>query len=41
MLTTESDNDVIEDGEKAGASGWIIKPFKPDALLDTVNRFIL
>jgi len=38
MLTTESQADKKEEGKKAGASGWIVKPFSPDALLETVNK---
>ena len=39
MLTTESQAAKQEEGRNAGASGWIIKPFSPDQLLETVNRF--
>jgi len=40
MLTTESQADKKEEGKKAGASGWIVKPFSPDALLETVNKLV-
>jgi two-component system, chemotaxis family, chemotaxis protein CheY len=38
MLTTESQADKQAEGKKAGASGWIVKPFTPAALLETVNK---
>ena len=38
MLTTESQAGKQEEGKKAGASGWIVKPFSPDTLLETVNK---
>jgi len=38
MLTTESQAGKKEEGKKAGATGWIVKPFSPDALLATVNK---
>ena len=37
MLTTESGSDKILKGKKAGASGWIVKPFDKDELIYTVN----
>lgn len=40
MLTTESENSMIKAGKEAGASGWIIKPFKADQLLNTVKKLI-
>jgi two-component system chemotaxis response regulator CheY len=38
MLTTESRAGDLEEGKKAGASGWIFKPFSPDKLLETVHK---
>jgi len=38
MLTTEARSGELEEGKKAGASGWIFKPFSPDKLLETVNK---
>ncbi len=40
ILTTESEEDKIREGQRAGASGWIVKPFKPEGLIDVVNRLI-
>lgn len=40
MLTTESQETKKQEGKQAGASGWIVKPFKPDQLLDTVKKFV-
>lgn len=40
MLTTESHDSKKMAGKQAGASGWIVKPFKPDQLLDTVKKFV-
>jgi len=40
MLTTESQDAKKSAGKQAGASGWIVKPFKPDQLIETIKRFI-
>ena len=40
MLTTESQTNLIEKAKKLGASGWIIKPFKPNKLIETIKRVI-
>ena len=37
MLTTESQPEKKQQGKAAGASGWIIKPFKPEQLLAVVR----
>ncbi len=39
-LTTESEDDIIMQGKEAGATGWMLKPFSPDVLLETVNKLI-
>jgi len=38
ILTTESDGAKKADGKAAGATGWLVKPFSPDKLVELVNR---
>ena len=38
MLTTESDAGKKAEGKSAGATGWLVKPFDPDRLIDVVKR---
>jgi two-component system chemotaxis response regulator CheY len=38
MLTTESDAGKKSEGRSAGATGWIIKPFNPEKLIEVVKR---
>lgn len=38
ILTTESDTNKKERGKAAGATGWIVKPFNPEKLLQVVNK---
>ena len=38
LLTTESQPSKKQEGKDAGATGWIVKPFKPDQLLAVVKR---
>lgn len=40
VLTTEAEKDIIQKGKEAGASGWIIKPFQAEDLLNVVKRFV-
>jgi two-component system chemotaxis response regulator CheY len=40
VLTTESDTSMKLKGKEAGATGWIVKPFSPEKLLDVVNKVI-
>jgi two-component system chemotaxis response regulator CheY len=37
MLTTEADDNKRQAGKAAGASGWIVKPFKAEQLLNIVK----
>ncbi len=38
MLTTETDDEKRQQGRAAGATGWIVKPFDPEKLLQVVNK---
>ncbi|KAB8029784.1 response regulator [Fluviispira multicolorata] len=38
ILTTEGATDIVAQAKKAGASGWIVKPFKPEILVEAVKR---
>lgn len=38
MLTTETDSTKKLDGRSAGATGWLVKPFNPEKLVEVVNR---
>jgi len=40
MLTTESAGDKKAEGKSAGATGWLVKPFNPDQLLNTIKKVI-
>lgn len=40
VMTTEAEESKKSEGKKAGASGWLIKPFKPDQLIGVVSRFV-
>jgi two-component system, chemotaxis family, chemotaxis protein CheY len=40
MLTTESGSDMRAKGMEAGLKAWLIKPFQPPALIDTVKKIL-
>jgi two-component system, chemotaxis family, chemotaxis protein CheY len=40
VLTTESDASHKAAGRAAGATGWIVKPFNPQALIDVLPRVL-
>jgi two-component system, chemotaxis family, chemotaxis protein CheY len=41
MLTTESQEEKKREGQAAGARAWMVKPFKPDQLLNAVQKLVL
>ncbi len=41
MLTTESQEERKQEGRAAGATGWIVKPFRPEQLLAVVKRVLV
>ena len=40
MLTTESQDSKKQLGKAAGATGWIVKPFKPEQLISVVKKVL-
>ena len=40
MLTTESSDEMKQKGRAAGATGWIVKPFDPERLIEVVKKVI-
>jgi two-component system chemotaxis response regulator CheY len=40
ILTTESQDSRKMEGKEAGASGWLVKPFKPEQLTGVVSKFL-
>lgn len=40
VLTTESQDDMKLKGKQAGASGWLVKPFKPEQLVYVTKKFM-
>ncbi|EEE18327.1 MULTISPECIES: response regulator [Borreliella] len=38
VLTTESEQSKVDEGRKAGATGWLVKPFNPEALMKTISK---
>lgn len=41
MLTTESQEEKKREGQAAGAKAWVVKPFKPEVLLNAVQKLCL
>jgi two-component system, chemotaxis family, chemotaxis protein CheY len=39
-LTTESQQSLKNEARQAGATGWIVKPFMPDKLLNAIAKII-
>jgi len=40
MLTTESQTEKKDAGRKAGATGWIVKPFNADQLISVIQKLV-
>ncbi|MBI4754948.1 MAG: response regulator [Betaproteobacteria bacterium] len=40
MLTTESSDGMKSQGRAAGATGWLVKPFEPQKLVEVVRKVI-
>ena len=40
MLTTESTDDKKKEGQAAGATGWIVKPFNPEQMLKVIAKVL-
>jgi two-component system, chemotaxis family, chemotaxis protein CheY len=40
FLTTESQAEKKQAGRQAGATGWIVKPFKPEQLIGVVRKVL-
>jgi two-component system chemotaxis response regulator CheY len=40
VLTTESHADRKSEGKRAGVTGWIVKPFKPEQLVGVVKKVL-
>jgi two-component system, chemotaxis family, chemotaxis protein CheY len=38
MLTTEGQQELIQRAKKAGAKGWIVKPFKAELLISAIQK---
>jgi two-component system chemotaxis response regulator CheY len=39
VLTTEREDSKKREGQQAGASGWLVKPFQPQTLIAVVKKF--
>jgi two-component system chemotaxis response regulator CheY len=40
MLTTESSDAMKAQGRASGATGWLVKPFDPQKLIEVVRKVI-
>ena len=40
LLTTESQLEKKQEAQRAGATGWIVKPFHPKKLLQVIDRVL-
>lgn len=40
ILTTESSDQMKQAGKAAGATGWLVKPFDPNRLIEVIRKVI-
>jgi len=40
MLTTEAGESMKEKGKELGAKAWLVKPFQPEQLLESIKKLI-
>ncbi|MFA4915881.1 MAG: response regulator [Syntrophales bacterium] len=40
VLSTETQEELKKEAKRLGASGWLLKPFRPEQLLWAVKKFI-
>ncbi|MBY0454405.1 MAG: response regulator [Burkholderiaceae bacterium] len=40
ILTTESSDEMKQAGRSAGATGWLVKPFDPNRLIEVIRKVI-
>jgi two-component system chemotaxis response regulator CheY len=40
ILTTESSDQMKQSGRAAGATGWLVKPFDPNKLIEVIQKLI-
>ena len=40
LLTTESEQVKKMEAKEAGATGWIVKPFRPEKLISTIKKVL-
>jgi two-component system chemotaxis response regulator CheY len=40
ILTTESSDQMKQAGRAAGATGWLVKPFDPNRLIEIIQKVI-
>ena len=40
ILTTESHQDMKQKGKDAGATAWVVKPFPPEEIINTIKKLI-
>lgn len=40
ILTTEFSNEMKQRGRDFGATGWLVKPFDPEKLIEVVSRIL-